>query len=58
MNKRVRLFIALLILGISISLLIWGYSPNRREVIDRDIPPAEMQLPTPTSLHPYLLAVS
>jgi hypothetical protein len=58
MNKKVRLFLAILILGISISLLIWGYSPNRREVIDRDILPAEMQLPTPTSLHPYLLPVS
>jgi len=58
MKKRLRFLFAILILGISISLLIWGYSPNRREVIDRDIPPAEMQLPTPISLHPYLLTVS
>jgi hypothetical protein len=58
MKKRVRLFIAILILGISISLLIWGYSPNPREVLDRDIPPAEMQLPTPTSLHFALTPVS
>jgi len=58
MNKKVRLVIALLILGISISLLIWGYSPNRHKVIDRDISPAEMQLPTPTSLHFSLTPVS
>ena len=58
MNKRVRLFLAILILGISISLLLWGYAPNPREVIDRDVPPAEMQLPTPTSLHFALTPVS
>ncbi len=58
MNKKVRLFLAILILGISISLLLWGYLPNPREVINRDIPPAEMQLPTPTSLHFYSLPVS
>ncbi|MEK6752378.1 MAG: hypothetical protein AABZ00_08930 [Chloroflexota bacterium] len=54
MKNRVRLFLAILILGISISLLLWGYWPNPREVMDRDIPPAEMQLPTPTSLHLYI----
>ncbi len=58
MNKRIRLFLSFLILGISISLLLWGYWPNPREVIDRNIPPAEMQLPTPTSLHLYLLPAS
>jgi hypothetical protein len=58
MNKKVRLLLAILVLGISISLLLWGYSPNPREVIDRDIPPAEMQLPTPISLHSYLKPVS
>lgn len=58
MNKKARLVIGLLILGISISLLLWGYLPNRHEVIDRDISPAEMQLPTPTSLHFSLTPVS
>ncbi|MBI5824276.1 MAG: hypothetical protein HZB18_09635 [Chloroflexi bacterium] len=55
--KKLRLLLALLILAVSFSLLLWGYLPNPREVIDRDIPPAEMQLPTPTSLHPYPLPV-
>jgi len=58
MNKKVRLFLAVLILAVSISLLLWGYLPNRHEVINRDIPPAEMQLPTPTSFHFYLKPVS
>ncbi len=58
MNKRIRLFLAILILGISISLLLWGYWPSRSEVIDRNIPPAQMQLPTPTSLHIDPLPVS
>jgi len=59
MKKRsLRLMFALLILGISVSLLLWGYWPNPREVIDRNLPPAEMQLPTPISLHLTPLPVS
>jgi len=50
MNKRFRLFLAVLILAISILLLIWGYLPNPRETRIQPIPPAEMQLPTPVSL--------
>ncbi len=53
MKKRLRLLFAILILAISLSLLLWGYLPNPREVRDRNIPPAEMQLPTPSSLHYY-----
>jgi hypothetical protein len=49
--KKLRLVIAVILLIISISLLLWGYLPNRRETLERVIPPAEMQLPTPSSLH-------
>jgi hypothetical protein len=41
--------LGLLILAISISLLIWGFLPARRETRIQPIPPAELQLPTPVS---------
>jgi hypothetical protein len=50
MNKA-RLVLAVVLLAISVSLLIWGYAPNPRETLQRDIPPAEMQLPAPSSDH-------
>jgi len=39
------------ILAVSIYMLVWGYSPNPRVIIDRSISPSEMQLPTPSSLN-------
>jgi hypothetical protein len=45
MIKRLRLFIAIIILVISISLLVWGYLPNPHETRIQPISPAEMQLP-------------
>ncbi|MBC7878857.1 MAG: hypothetical protein H7Y59_16925 [Anaerolineales bacterium] len=45
MNKKVRLFLAIIILSVSISLLIWGYMPNKHETRVQPIAPAEMQLP-------------
>lgn len=50
MTKKIRLFIALVVFLLSIYLLIWGYAPNPRETRERTIPPAELQLPTPSSL--------
>lgn len=47
--KKIRLFLAIIILTISISLLIWGFSPSRIETRIQDISPQEMQLPTPSS---------
>jgi hypothetical protein len=47
MKKRTRLFLTVLILSISIALLVWGYTPNPREVRVQPIAPAEMQLPAP-----------
>jgi len=51
MKKRLRLFLAVIILAASISLLVWGYMPNPHETRIQPIAPAEMQLPTPSSLH-------
>lgn len=45
MNKRLRLFLAVIILAVSISLLVWGYMPNPREMRIQPISPSEMQLP-------------
>jgi hypothetical protein len=47
MKKRIRLFIAILILTVSIALLVWGYAPNPRETRIQPIVPTEMQLPAP-----------
>ena len=51
MPRKLRLILAIIILTISISLLIWGLAPARRETRIQDISPSEMQLPTPSSLH-------
>jgi hypothetical protein len=51
MIKKIRLVLAFMILSISLYLIVWGYSPNPRETRERIIPPAELQLPTPSSLH-------
>jgi hypothetical protein len=51
MNRKIRLVVGLIIIAISISLLVWGYAPNPRETRERNIPPAELQLPTPSTLH-------
>jgi len=47
MKKRIRLFLSILILSVSIALLIWGYAPNPRETRIQPIAPTEMQLPAP-----------
>jgi hypothetical protein len=58
MKKRIRLFLSILILTISIALLIWGYAPNPQDTRVRQISPSEMQLPTPSSFLPYLIVVA
>jgi predicted MFS family arabinose efflux permease len=45
MNRKARLFLAIIILAISVLLLIWAYSPNPRETRVQPIAPSEMQLP-------------
>lgn len=49
--KKIRLVLAFILLSISIALLVWGYAPNPRTTMERTIPPAELRLPTPSSLH-------
>jgi len=49
MSRRFRIIIGVLILAVSISLLIWGLAPLRRETRIQNISPSEMQLPTPSS---------
>ena len=50
MSRRIRILLGVIILTISISLLIWGFSPARREIRIQNISPSEMELPTPTTL--------
>jgi len=45
MFKKIRLFLAFVILVVSISLLVWSYAPNPRETRTQPISPSEMQLP-------------
>jgi len=47
MKKRIRLFLAIFILVISMALLVWGYAPNPRETRVQPVAPTEMQLPMP-----------
>lgn len=50
MNRKVRLVLAVIILTISISLLVWGLLPAWHETRIQPIAPADLQLPTPSSL--------
>jgi hypothetical protein len=45
MSRRIRIVLGILILAISISLLIWGFAPMRREIRTQPIAPSELQLP-------------
>lgn len=58
MSRKVRIILGLLILLVSLSLLVWGFLPARRETRVQPIPPAELQLPTPASFVPQPMIVS
>jgi hypothetical protein len=45
MSRRIRILLGILILILSISLLIWGFAPTRREIRTQPIMPADLQLP-------------
>ena len=47
--RRLRIVLGIIILIVSLSLLIWGLSPLRREVRTQPISPTDLQLPTPIS---------
>jgi hypothetical protein len=49
MSRKIRILLGLLILAISISLLIWGFMPARRETRIEPIPREQLELPTPAS---------
>jgi len=51
-TRRIRVVLGISILIISITLLIWGLLPPRREIRTQPISPTELQLPTPESLLP------
>jgi hypothetical protein len=48
--RRLRVLLGIGILILSLALLIWGILPARREIRTQPIPPADLQLPVPTSL--------
>lgn len=52
--RRIRILAGLVLLTISLTLLIWGFAPPRRETLTQPIAPSELQLPTPETnlIHP------
>lgn len=58
MNRKQRILLGLLILALSLALLIWGFMPLERVTRTQPISPADMQLPTPSSLLTPPTAVS
>ncbi len=55
--SKIRLGLALIILAISLTLLIWGLWPAAQERHTLTVPPSELTLPTPSSYVPDLPAV-
>jgi hypothetical protein len=55
--RRLRIVLGIIILILSLSLLIWGLLPMRREVRTQPISPTDLQLPTSTSslVNPVLI---
>jgi hypothetical protein len=51
MARKIRLLLAILILTLSLSLLVWGLWPNPEETRIVPVEPGQMQLPTPVSLY-------
>jgi len=47
MRKTIQTTLALLLLCLSLSLLLWGFSPTEYEIRRQPVRPTEMQLPTP-----------
>lgn len=50
MNRRLCIFVGILILALSLTLLIWGFMPLDRITRTQPVSPSDMQVPTPTSL--------
>jgi hypothetical protein len=45
MLRRIRILIGIMLLVISLTLLIWGFAPTRKEIRTQPISPGEIQLP-------------
>ena len=58
MTRRMRIVTGLFLLAISLALLILSLAPMHREIRTQPIVPADMQLPTPSSLHLQPVPVS
>lgn len=58
MNRKLRILLGLLILALSLTLLIWGFMPLERIRRTQPVSPADLQLPTPSSLRIPPLPVS
>ena len=58
MTRRMRIVTGLLLLALSLALLVLSLAPMRREIRTQPIVPADMQLPTPASLHLQPMPVS
>ncbi|MBI5295886.1 MAG: hypothetical protein HY869_10445 [Chloroflexi bacterium] len=52
MKNKLRLLAAVLILAVSLTLLVWGFWPTRRETLVTPIQPSNLTLPTPSSFFP------
>ncbi len=55
--RKLRLFVAVIVLVLSLTLLVWGLWPAAHERHSLSVPPAEMSLPTPASFEPLLSPV-
>ncbi|NOY98115.1 MAG: hypothetical protein GXP40_02785 [Chloroflexi bacterium] len=53
-KSKVRLFLAVIVLALSLAVLIWAFWPLVRESRVLPIPPADLQLPTPETFFPGL----
>jgi hypothetical protein len=49
MKRSWRLIVALLLLTVSLTLLVWGFWPMRRETLVTPVQPSNLSLPTPSS---------
>lgn len=45
MSRKIRVLLGIIILALSISLLIWGFAPTRKETRVQPIAPSDLQLP-------------
>ena len=50
MRRQVRVVVGITILILSLTLLVWGLLPMRRETRIQPISPTELQLPTPATI--------